>query len=141
MNTTLWAKMHGGMTHFPIALIMASVVFDFLAQMVTNEEHQRDLRAAAYWSLLLAALGACGAVLTGLLLTNWDAVGTGTLLKHHLFVWPAFGLVVALAVWRLVVRKGASKTSYSIYLVVLLAATILMSAAGYWGGEILLGAS
>jgi uncharacterized membrane protein len=141
MNTTLWAKMHGGTTHFPIALIMASVIFDFLAQLVRNEEYQRDLRGAAYWSLLLAALGACGAVLTGLLLTNWDTMGAGLLYKHHIFVWPAFGLVVGLAVWRIVVRKGASKTAYGIYLAVMLVATVLMSAAGYWGGEILLGAN
>jgi len=28
MNPTFWARLHGGATHFPIALLMASVVFD-----------------------------------------------------------------------------------------------------------------
>ena len=28
MSNTLWAKMHGGTTHFPIALVMVSALFD-----------------------------------------------------------------------------------------------------------------
>jgi len=28
MNPTFWARMHGGATHFSIALLMVSVIFD-----------------------------------------------------------------------------------------------------------------
>ncbi|HEX5324492.1 MAG TPA: DUF2231 domain-containing protein [Capsulimonadaceae bacterium] len=141
MNTAFWARMHGGSTHFPIALLLASLVFDFLALVVKSDEHRRDLRAAAYWSLLLAALGSFGAVLSGLIISGFQTGGAGLLLKHHLFVWPAFGLVVALAVWRLVVRQTASKGAYNAYLIALIIASGFMAIAGYWGGEILLGSS
>jgi uncharacterized membrane protein len=59
------------------------------------------------------------------------------MLLHHEFVWPAFGLIVALAVWRLLVRDQASRAAFGIYLVVAVVAAVLMLAAGYWGGELI----
>jgi mono/diheme cytochrome c family protein len=59
---------------------------------------------------------------------------------HHLFVWPAFGLCAALVVWRLIARRTFSRRSFTLYLAGLSAASALMMGAGYWGGEMLLGA-
>ena len=39
----------------------------------------------------------------GMKMVSW------VLLLHHLFISPTFGLLVGLAVWRLVVREGASR--------------------------------
>jgi len=36
---------------------------------------------------------------------------------HHLFIWPAFGLMIGLAVWRLVVHDRASRRAGRYYLV------------------------
>jgi H+/gluconate symporter-like permease len=65
MDNSIWVKMHGGTTHFPIALVMASVAFD-LAGVIAPDHADRSrragFRAAGYYTLLLAALGSIGAV-------------------------------------------------------------------------------
>jgi uncharacterized membrane protein len=139
MGTGFWARAHGGVTHFPVALVIASLVFDIAALVIRREGYLRDLRIAAFYALMLAALGACGAVLSGLFLTNWSTGGRGMLLDHHLFVWPAFGMTIGLAAWRLVIPKDATKVGYTVYLLLLLVTAVLMATAGYWGGEMLIG--
>jgi hypothetical protein len=70
--------------------------------------------------------------------TKGDLWGRGDLGWHHRFLWPAFGLLVALAVWRLVVRDAMSRFGLCLYLLLMLLASGLVAAAGYFGGELLL---
>ena len=133
----LWANLHGGSTHFPIALMIASVIFDALAYFWNREPYKRDLYAAGFYSLLLGAAAVFVAVLSGLVISAWQFFGTGLLAKHHDFVWPAFGLMIGLAVWRLTVRGEASRPAFGVYLVVAALTSGLMAAAGYFGGELL----
>jgi len=59
MDNSLWVKMHGGTTHFPIALVMASALFDCAGLIVPeNSDNHRCLhrscrllgrRVAAQW--------------------------------------------------------------------------------------------
>ena len=141
MGNSIWVKMHGGTTHFPIALVMASVLFDLAAVVFPdNGEGTRraGFRAAGYYTLLLAALGSIGAVASGLIISRGELWGRGNLAYHHTFLWPAFGMVVALASWRLVVGSRASHAAFKIYLAASILTGGLMAAAGYWGGEVLL---
>lgn len=131
-----WANIHGGSTHFPIALLFSSFLFDAAGYGLHRKAFSRDLHIAAFYALLLGALASFVAVLSGLIISGWQFKGGGTLGKHHLFVWPAFGLIVALAVWRLLVRDKASRPAYGGYIAASLVATGLMLAAGYWGGEL-----
>ena len=131
-----WGNIHGGSTHFPIALLFSSFVFDAAGFTLYRKTWSRDLHIAAFYALLLGALASFAAVLSGLIISGWQFYGGGKLAKHHLFVWPAFGLLVALAVWRIVVRDTASRPATAAYLVAALLATGLMLAAGYWGGEL-----
>jgi uncharacterized membrane protein len=139
MGVSFWMKVHGGTTHFPIALIIASLLFDLVGFALQREPHSRDLHMAAFYTLLLGALASFAAVLSGLMISGWQVFGAGTLAKHHDFVWPAFGLIVGLAVWRLVVRQRASRRAYALYLVFSVVTAVVMTAAGYWGGELMLG--
>ncbi len=132
----LWANLHGGSTHFPIALMIASFLFDALAY-VRREPYKRDLHVAGFYTLLLGALATLVATLSGLAISAWVFFGNGTLAKHHDFVWPAFGLMIALAVWRLVVREQATRPAFAVYLVAAGVTAGLMAAAGYFGGELL----
>lgn len=136
MNSKFWVNIHGGSTHFPIALIIASVLFDSAGYALNREPQSRDLHIAAFYALLLGAAASFVAVLSGLIISGWHFAGEGMLAKHHLYVWPAFGLIVALAVWRLVARQQGSRHAYGAYLVVSLAGAALMALAGYWGGEL-----
>ena len=139
MDNPIWARLHGGSTHFPIALLLSSLLFDFLGFFLRREPLSRDLHVAGFYALLLGTLGSFAAVLSGLMLTHWETLGKGGLRTHHLFLWPAFALLVGLAVWRLVVREHAGRSAFGAYLVVAVVAAGLMAAAGYWGGEMLLG--
>jgi uncharacterized membrane protein len=81
-------------------------------------------------------LGSFPAVLSGLMLTHGSIMGNGKLRLHHLFVWPAFGFLISLAVWRLIVRDKASRPAFGVYLLAAFISTVFMGLAGYWGGEL-----
>ena len=139
MNQTLWARMHGGATHFPIALLMVSVVFDYAGFWWRNESGRREFRALGFYSLLIAAAASPFAVISGIALSKGKLMGSGDLLLHHLFIWPAFSLLVGLAVWRLVMRERSSRRAAKCYLILVTIAAAAMMGAGYWGGEMIIG--
>lgn len=89
---------HVVLIHFPIALFIAGVVFDFLAQSTKR----RALAAVAYYNLLGAAISAIPVVATGILAWRFELEGQklkGVLLMHlvlgctsALLIWIAYGL-------------------------------------------------
>jgi uncharacterized membrane protein len=91
---------HVVLIHFPIALFVAGVVFDFLAQ----KTKKRGLLEAAYYNLLGAAIFAVPAVVTGILAWQFQLEGQklkGILLMHlvlgstsTILIWMAWGLHV-----------------------------------------------
>jgi uncharacterized membrane protein len=139
MNQTFWARMHGGATHFPIALLMVSVVFDYAGFWWRDELRRRDFRAMGFYSLLIAAAASPAAVLSGIALSKGIVWGTGTLALHHYFIWPAFGLLIGLAVWRLLMREFWSVRAHGCYLALASLGLVAMMSAGYWGGEMIIG--
>ncbi len=100
MDPMLWAKVHGATTHFPFALVLCSAGCDLAGFVFAGRPAERDLHAAGYWTLLAGALGSVPAIFSGLVMTRGSVLGHGALRWHHLFVWPAFALLIALAVWR-----------------------------------------
>jgi len=131
--------MHGGATHFPIALTMVSVVFDIAGFWWRDEARRREFRSVGFYSLLIAAAASPVAVVSGIALSKGTLLGTGMLALHHYFIWPAFGLLIGLAVWRLVVRERASRWADGGYLALASLTLVAMMTAGYWGGEMILG--
>ena len=137
IEPSIWSQFHGASTHFPIALMLVSAFCDSVSLFCRNAERQRALRSAAKVTIVLGALGGCAAVTTGLVMTKWQIWGHGALLHHHQFVWPAFGLMLGLATWRIVTRRTAEKKPHAIYLALMLCAAALVSGAGSWGGDVL----
>jgi len=131
MPPQLLPKLHGATTHFPVALTMAALLSEFLALILPRA---LSLRTTASYLILLGALSAIPAALTGLFLTKGEALGHGALLYHHLFVWPALGGLLALGLWRAFTGEASHRTAC---LLGLLIVSGLMSGAGYWGGEML----
>src|ERR1051325_2240648 len=103
MDSLFWSRVHGGATHFPIALIFAGALFDTLSLLRGRSASHADFRHLGYWLVILGALGSFGAVVSGLALSKWSFGGTGLVAQHHLFVWPAFALIVGLGTWRFLV--------------------------------------
>ena len=137
MDPSYWAKAHGAATHFPFALTLVSGALDAAGFALAGRPVVRDLHAAGYWTIVLGAIGTVPAVATGLLMTRGSVLGHGALRLHHLCVWPAFALLVALAAWRVSAGRRSTRPALGGYLLVVVLAAGLMSAAGYWGGEMM----
>jgi uncharacterized membrane protein len=98
-RTVVFAKhaQHVVVIHFPIALFMTAVAFDYLAQWTKNPA----LAAAAYFDLLLAAASTAPAMVTGVMAWQWALEGQrlrGTLLMH-LALGSAASLLIWLVCW------------------------------------------
>jgi uncharacterized membrane protein len=89
--------------------------------------------------LLIAASVAPAAVVSGIALSKGVLLGTGLLAVHHYFIWPAFGLLIGLGVWRLVTREQVSRRARGCYLALASVTLVAMMSAGYWGGEMIIG--
>jgi uncharacterized membrane protein len=95
LRAALLAKhaQHVVLIHFPIALFIAGVSFDFLAQCTKR----RALAAVAYYNLLGAAISAVPAVGTGLL--AWQFQLDGQKLKGILLMHMILGCTSACIIW------------------------------------------
>jgi uncharacterized membrane protein len=139
MNSIFLSRMHGGATHFPIALIFAAALFDALGFFVRGAQKRHEFSVIGYWLAVLGAVSCFGAVFSGLALNHWNVGGSGLILRHHLFVWPAFALIVALGSWRCLVGYQASRRAFALYFGSMVVGCVLISLAGFFGGELLLG--
>ena len=84
---------HVVLIHFPIALFIIAVLFDFLAQW----KRQRLLAAAAYYNLLVAAIATIPVVVTGILAWRWELEGQK--LKGILLTHLVMGCASAVLIW------------------------------------------
>ena len=141
LGANIWEMMHGGSTHLPVALMLVSAVFDALGGLIRSERVRDRFHATGLFTLIAGTLGAFPAVLSGLILARWEIGGQGALFWHHVFLWPAFALLIGLSVWRLIVRGRRTRAGFLLYLLAAFLAAFLVSAAGFWGGEIVLGGS
>jgi uncharacterized membrane protein len=139
MDGSMWSKVHGAAVHFPIALVACSGGLDALGLLMRRPALRGGLHSAGYWSLLAGAAGTVPAVVSGLVMTRGVLLGHGALRAHHLAAWPAFALIVGLAAWRSASPELAPRGPALGYIAAVGVATALVLAAGYWGGEMLLG--
>src|SRR4051812_38108426 len=116
MDPVIWPKVHGAAVHFPLALALGSGMFDAAAFALGSRPVARDLQSAGFWMIVLGALGSIPAVVSGLFLTKGGLLGHGALRMHHLFVWPAFALLIGLAAWRVWTRPRAGGGMSAAYL-------------------------
>ena len=138
MNNEIWAKMHGATVHFPIALILCSGVLEASGFFFPGLAMRRGLNVAGYWTMMLGALGTVPAVVSGLVMSKGVILGHDAMRFHHLFVWPAFALIVGLAIWRALVGDFATKKPPTSYLATVGLAAVLIMGASYWGGEMMI---
>ena len=95
IKTVLFAKhaQHVVLIHFPIALFIIGVLFDFLAQW----KKQPLLAAAAYYNLLVAAIATIPVVVTGILACQWELEGQK--LKGILLMHLVMGCASSVLIW------------------------------------------
>jgi uncharacterized membrane protein len=95
IKTVILAKhaQHVVLIHFPIALFIIGVLFDYLGQW----KKQRLLAAAAYYNLLVAAIATIPVVVTGILAWQWELEGQK--LKGILLLHLVTGCVSTVLIW------------------------------------------
>jgi uncharacterized membrane protein len=84
---------HVVLVHFPIALFLVGVGFDFYGQW----RKERALAAVAYYDLLVAAVSSLPVMATGLLAWRWQLEGQR--LKGILLLHLVLGLVSGALIW------------------------------------------
>src|SRR5471032_1618817 len=100
LKSALFARhaQHVVLVHFPIALTITAIIFDWLAALRPGLR-SKALFGAAYWNLTVAAVVSVATVATGLLAWQWQLEGTplkGTLLLHALFGGASTGGILLL---------------------------------------------
>ena len=95
LKTVFLAKhaQHVVLIHFPIALFIVTVAFDYLWQWTRS----RTLAAAAYFNLLLAAVSTVPALATGLAAWQWALEGQK--LKGILLMHLVMGCLSSVLIW------------------------------------------
>ena len=133
-RTAIFAKhaQHVVLIHFPIALFITGVAFDFISTWT----RRKDLAPVAYWNFCVALLAAVPAALTGLLAWQWELEGRrlkGILLMHLVFGSVSLGLIAAVwwVHWRSY-RRAGGLPQWRWVLEVL--AVVIVAMTGHLGG-------
>lgn len=134
LRAALLAKhaQHVVLIHFPIALFITAVAFDFVAQWTKR----RGIADAAYWNLLVAAISTLPVLATGILAWQFQLEGQklkGVLLLH--LVLACVSTVMIWLVWWLHFRTRRDEQplpNYRLVLEVLGVAVIALT--GHLGG-------
>src|SRR5258708_28516052 len=87
-----WDRVHGGSTHLPIALALTSALLDGIGSIVPSGKVRDGFRFSGYFTLLLAALRAVPAGVSGFVRTHFEALGSGVALLHQFFFLSSFRL-------------------------------------------------
>jgi uncharacterized membrane protein len=135
LKTVLFAKhaQHVVLIHFPIALFIISVLFDFLAQW----KKQHVLAAAAYYNLLVAAIATIPVVITGIIAWQWELEGQklkGILLMYLVMRYASTALIWAVWFIHRRTRRNYEETLPGYRLPIEAVAVFIVALTGHLGG-------
>jgi uncharacterized membrane protein len=133
-QTALLAKhaQHVVLIHFPIALFISGVAFDYAAQWTKR----RGLAAAAYYNLFVAAVSTLPVLASGIL--AWQLQLEGQKLKGILLLHLVFASLSSVMIWMVwwvhfqVRRRAAALPDYR--LAIEFVGVALVSLTGHLGG-------
>lgn len=126
---------HPMVVHFPIALLITSVVFDFLAMRWRHKSFQD----AGFYTLIAGLLGAAVSVLTGAMaeeVVEDKGIPESVLEIHEALGYASLLFFLGLLALRLLMRWKLIKEIPALYLAMGVAGIVILSAAGYFGGSL-----
>jgi uncharacterized membrane protein len=130
-----WPRLHALLNDFPIALLVTAVFFDLLALATRRVV----LRQVGFSLLLVGALGAIAAVVSGLQaeehIDHGEAVHQvmGT---HEQFALISLGVFGVLALWRLFRERRMGGPERTATVIASLAGVGVLFATGFYGGKL-----
>ena len=127
--------LHPMIVHFPIALLITSVLFDAASHMFTRD----SLRDGALWLLILGLMGGIAASIAG----DWAeeaaekaGIAESLIETHESLAFATLAIFGLLFVWRLYLRNQFTRHTLAIYLLVATVGIGTLSATGYYGGDL-----
>ena len=130
-----WPRLHAALNDLPAALLLVAVLFD-LAALATRRP---AFRVVGFWTLVVGALGAGLAVLSGLQaedhITHGEAVHQ-LLGTHEDLAFITLGVFAVLAIWRIVRESRMGSTERGLTLVLSLAGVGVLVATANYGGRL-----
>jgi uncharacterized membrane protein len=134
LRTALLAKhaQHVVLIHFPIALFVTAVVFDFIAQWT----RRRGLADAVYYNLLLAAISTVPVVVTGILAWQFQLEGQKLkgILLLHLFLAGTSSVLIWLVWWLHFRARRMAKVLPNYRLSIEFLGVLIVALTGHLGG-------
>ena len=128
---------HVVLIHFPIALFLTGVAFDFAARWTKEATKRATLTAAARLNLLAAAVFVLPTLLTGIMAWQWQLGGKRLkgLLLLHLILGCASSLLISAVGWiRFRERRVANSCSPAYYLPLEALTAVVVALTAHVGG-------
>lgn len=130
-----WPRLHAALNDLPAALLLAAVLFDLLGAVT----RRLVFRQVGFWILVVGAVGAAAAVVSGLQaeehIDHGDAVHR-VMETHEELALITLGIFAVLAVWRIVREKKMGTAERSLALAVSLGGLGVLIAASMVGGRL-----
>ncbi len=135
LKTALLARhaQHVVLIHFPVALGMVAVLFDYLARW----KKSAALASAAYFNLMVAAISTLPVVLSGLAAWRWALDGQklkGILLLHLILGCTSAGLIWLVFLLHRRARKTGDESAWRLRLPVETLAVGVVALTAHLGG-------
>lgn len=132
-------ELHPVFVHFPIAMIVICLLLDWGRWIFDRDR----LLGAGFWGgstplLVIALLGAIGAVTTGLIAEPGDdatPIVKQLVETHQTLAFITSGLLALLVFWRLGLRGRFPQRLQFLYLVLLLVLATVVGYGAYFGGQ------
>jgi uncharacterized membrane protein len=130
-----WPRLHAALNDLPAALLIGAVLFDLLAAATRRE----GLRVASFWTLMLGAVGAAAAVVSGLQAEDHIAHGEAVhriMETHEELALITAGIFGVLALWRIFRERRMGSAERALALALGVGGAGVLMATGIYGGKL-----
>lgn len=138
MPHVTWLTMHGAVTHFPIAMLIAGLLFELGAVLFKKP----DWRPVSFWLLVTAVVTAVPSLVTGWMsgdIIYARATPSSTFTTHRLMAFLTSGIALVALLWRIAIKDKAQGATLAASLALSLVLFCCVSYTGYLGGEMTMG--
>ncbi len=127
--------LHPILVHFPIALLITSVLFDAAGVILKREA----LREGALWLLILGLVGGIAAAGAGLYAeeaAEKAGIAESLIERHETLAFVTLAIFGTLLGYRLFLRNQLAQVTLAVYLIGAVVGIGTLSATGYFGGHL-----